>query len=111
MRTKTDPAALDLEFLKAEFNRFRSELAGMKDKLGTNASDALDQMGNYLNGSNVSGRIASLEAELEALAGRVKGSGKVAVRRLESEVSDKPLVSIAIAFGVGLLASQLIRRG
>ena len=86
MRTnRTDSKTVDLEFLKEEFNRFRSELAGMKDKLGSNASDAL--------------------------AGRLKGSGKVAVNRLETEVSNKPLVSIALAFGAGLLVSQLLRRG
>ncbi len=44
MRTKIDPNNVDLDFLKTEFNRFRSELYGMKDKLGANASDALDQM-------------------------------------------------------------------
>jgi ElaB/YqjD/DUF883 family membrane-anchored ribosome-binding protein len=111
MRTKIDPNNVDLDFLKTEFNRFRSELYGMKDKLGANASDALDQMSAYLNGSGVSSRIAALESEFEALAGKVKGSGKMAVNRLESEVSNKPLASIAIAFGVGLLAAQLFRRG
>jgi len=112
MRTnRTDSKTVDLEFLKEEFNRFRSELAGMKDKLGSNASDALDQMGAYLNGSGVSSRLSALESELDALAGKLKGSGKVAVNRLETEVSNKPLVSIALAFGAGLLVSQLIRRG
>jgi ElaB/YqjD/DUF883 family membrane-anchored ribosome-binding protein len=112
MRTnRTDSKTVDLEFLKEEFNRFRSELAGMKDKLGSNASDALDQMGAYLNGGAVSSRLSALESELDALAGRLKGSGKVAVNRLETEVSNKPLVSIALAFGAGLLVSQLLRRG
>jgi len=112
MRTsRIDPKTVDLEFLKEEFNRFRSELGGMKDRLGANASDALDQMGAYLNGSGVSSRLSALEAELETLAGKLKGTGKVAVNRLESEVSNKPLVSIALAFGAGLLVSQLIRRG
>jgi ElaB/YqjD/DUF883 family membrane-anchored ribosome-binding protein len=112
MRTRQiDPKTVDLEFLKEEFNRFRSELGGMKDRLGANAADALDQMGAYLNGSGVSSRLSALESELDALAGKLKGTGKVAVNRLETEVSNKPLVSIALAFGAGLLVSQLIRRG
>lgn len=111
MRAKPfDPNGIDLDFLKEEFNRFRAELAGMKDKIGVNASEALDQMGAYLNGAGVSSRIASLEAELEALAGKVKGGSKVAVAKLENQVSERPLASIALAFGVGLLASQFIRR-
>jgi ElaB/YqjD/DUF883 family membrane-anchored ribosome-binding protein len=107
---RIDPTGIDIDFLKSEFNRFRDELSGMKDKLGANASEALDQMGSYLNGAGVTSRVAALEAELEALAGKVKGGSKVAVARLESEVSERPLTSIALAFGVGLLAAQFIRR-
>ncbi len=111
MRAKLDTGNVDLDFLKAEFNRFRSEMAGMKDRLSANASDALDQMGTYLNGNGMSSRLAALETELDALAGKLKGTGKVAVNRLEGQVSEKPLISIAVAFGAGLLVSQLLRRG
>lgn len=111
MRAKpSDLHNVDLEFLKSEFNRFRSEIAGMKEKLGANASEALDQMGAYLDGHGVSQRVSALEAELENLAGNVKNSGKVAVHRLEAEVSERPLTSIALAFGIGLLAAQFVRR-
>jgi ElaB/YqjD/DUF883 family membrane-anchored ribosome-binding protein len=111
MRTKTiDPNNIDINFLKDEFNRFRAEMAGMKDKIGVNAADALDQMSTYLNGSNISSRLANLEQELEVLGARLKGTGKDAVVKLETKVSERPIASIAIAFGVGLLASQLIRR-
>ena len=34
----------------------------------------------------------------------------VAVHRLEAEVSERPLTSIALAFGIGLLAAQFVRR-
>jgi len=111
MRTKPfDPETIDLDYLKQEFNRFRSELSGMKEKLGGNASDALDQMSAFLNGSGVSSRLSNLESEFEALAGKLKGSGKQAVTRVEAKVVERPMASIAIAFGVGLLAAQLIRR-
>jgi ElaB/YqjD/DUF883 family membrane-anchored ribosome-binding protein len=111
MSTKRiDPESIDLDFLKQEFNRFRSELSGAKDKLGHNATEALDQITNYLNGSGLSSRVASLESELEYLAGKLKGTGKNAVTRLESEVGQRPITSIAVAFGVGLLAAQFFRR-
>jgi len=111
MATKRiDPDAIDMDYLKQEFNRFRSELGGVKDKLSGNASDALDQITDYRNGNGLSSRIASLESEISELTKRLKGTGKDAVIKLETQVGQRPLTSIAIAFGVGLLASQLIRR-
>jgi ElaB/YqjD/DUF883 family membrane-anchored ribosome-binding protein len=109
--TRIDPRSVDLEFLRDEFNRFRSELSGMKDKMGANAADALDQMGRYLNDQGVSSKLSTLEAEIEALTARLRDSGKVAVGKLETQVGNRPLASIAIAFGAGLLAAQFIRRG
>lgn len=107
---RIDPESIDLDFLKQEFSRFRDELAGMKGKMGSSASDALDQITAYLNGHGLSSRISSLEAELEALACKLKGTGKDAVTRLEHEVGNRPITSIAVAFGVGILVSQFFRR-
>jgi ElaB/YqjD/DUF883 family membrane-anchored ribosome-binding protein len=107
---RVDMDNVDLEYLKKEFNKFRDDLAGMKTKLGGNAAEVLDQMGSYLNGSGVSARLAALESELEYYADKVKGTGKQAVARVESEVTQRPIASIAIAFGVGVLVSQFFRR-
>jgi ElaB/YqjD/DUF883 family membrane-anchored ribosome-binding protein len=51
-----------------------------------------------------------LEAEFESLAGRAKDSGKVAVKKLEAQVNERPIASVALAFGAGLLAAQFFRR-
>ncbi|OYV36417.1 MAG: hypothetical protein B7Z80_15615 [Rhodospirillales bacterium 20-64-7] len=107
---RIDPDSIDLDYLKQEFNRFRSEFAGVKEKLSGNATEALDQMNAYLNGGNLTSRIASLEGELEHLTGRLKGTGREAVISLEKQVGARPIVSIAVAFGAGLLAAQLLRR-
>jgi ElaB/YqjD/DUF883 family membrane-anchored ribosome-binding protein len=108
MRTSSiDSDTLDFEHLKQEFNRFRSEL---NDKLGQNATEALAQMSAYLDGGNLSSRIGTLEAEFEQLAGRLKGTSKDAVERLEHEIESRPFTSLAVAFGVGVLAAQLLRR-
>jgi ElaB/YqjD/DUF883 family membrane-anchored ribosome-binding protein len=107
---RVDPNDIDLEFLRNEFQRFRADIAGVKDRLSANATDALDQISGYLNGGALSSRLAAAEAELEALAGKVKGFGKEGVSKLESNVADRPITSMAIAFGVGLLAAQFLRR-
>ncbi len=75
-----------------------------------NAAAALDQMGAYLNRDAVSSRLSTLEAEFDKLSGKVKDSSKVAVDRLEAEVTERPLAALAVAFGVGLMAAQLLRR-
>ncbi len=106
----THPDAVDLDFLRHEFNRFRGDLAGTQEKLSDGATSALDQISAYLNGGRLSSRLASLETEFEHLADRLKDGSKDAVNRLETEVGHRPITSIAVAFGVGLLAAQLIRR-
>lgn len=98
---------LNSEHLKRDFDRLRTSL---KDKLGNNAHEVLDRVTAYLDSSNLGARIDNLEDELSRLGGRLKDTSRDAAHRLETEVSAKPLASIAIAFGVGLLAASLIRR-
>lgn len=107
---RIDPSSIDIDYLKQEFEKFRSGLGEAADKLGDNAQAALEQITAYLNGGNLSSRVASIEEELEILGARLRGTGKDAVARLETEVSEKPLASLAIAFGVGLLAAGFLRR-
>lgn len=110
------PEAINLDFLKQEFARLRTELTGMKDKLGGNAAETLEQINAYLGdtgagiGAGIGARAASLEAELEQLGGKLKDTSKDAVLHLEKRIEEHPLTSIAVAFGVGLLAAQLFRR-
>lgn len=107
---RLDPNAVDVEFLRKEFNRFRAELSGMKDKIGSNASEALEEITSYLNGAGVTSKLSALESEIESLTARLRDSSKVAVTKLETQVNSRPLTSVAAAFGLGLLAAQLFRR-
>lgn len=108
---RIDPSSIDIDNLKREFERFRAGLGETADKLGDNAHAALEQITDYLNGGSLSSRVASIEEELEILGSRLKGTGKDAVVKLETEVTERPLASLAIAFGVGLLAASFLRRG
>jgi ElaB/YqjD/DUF883 family membrane-anchored ribosome-binding protein len=103
----TDSDTLDLEHLKQEFNRFRSELG---DRMGQNATEALARMSAYLEGGNLASRVGALESEFENLAGRLRGTGKDAVEKLGHEIEARPFTSLALAFGVGVVAAQMLRR-
>jgi len=107
---RLDPNDVDVEFLRKEFNRFRAELAGMKDKIGANAAEALEEITGYLNGQGVTSKLSALESQIEALTAQLRDSGKVAVTKVEAQVNSRPITSLAAAFGLGLLAAQLFRR-
>lgn len=100
----------DTETLKRDFLHLRATLDTMKDKLGENAHDILDRISAQLESGNLSERLGGIEDELAALGSRLKDSGLDAASRLEGRVAEKPLASIAMAFGLGLLAASLLRR-
>jgi ElaB/YqjD/DUF883 family membrane-anchored ribosome-binding protein len=107
----TDPKfSADADFLRHEFNRLRAELASMKDRLSGNASDALGQVNTYLHSDDAAARLKALEKQFDELSAKLKVSGKEALGKLETKVEERPLTSIAVAFGVGLLAANLFRR-
>lgn len=107
----TDSSSVNLDMLRQEFEKFRAGLGDSAEKLGDNAHDALNQISDYLKSDNVSDRLASVGDHLNGLGARLKDSSKDAAERIEAEISDKPFISLALAFGVGLLAASLMRRG
>lgn len=107
---RTAPHAIDLDFLKQEFNKFRAEVAGMKDNFSGSAAETLDKISAYLDGENLATCFAGLESQFEALGSKLKDTGKDAVSRIEQKFVERPVTSVAIAFGIGLLAAQFLRR-
>jgi ElaB/YqjD/DUF883 family membrane-anchored ribosome-binding protein len=105
-----DTEAGDTAELKRDFAKLRASLDAVKDKLGTNAHDILDRVSDFIDSSHLGDRIDNIEDELTRLSGKLKDSGRDAAARVESEVTAKPLASIAIAFGIGLLAASMLRR-
>lgn len=106
----TDSSSIDLDMLRQEFEKLRAGLGDTAEKLGDNAHDALNQISDYLKSNSPSDRLASVGEHLNDLGARLKDTSKDAALRLETEIMDKPFISLALAFGVGLLAASLIRR-
>ncbi len=98
-------AAPESGFLRAEFEKLRDELASIREMLATSGAD-------MLSGSRAAAesRLASLQEQVGRLATEVKGQGNEVLQRLDHKVQERPLTSLAVAFGVGLLAAQLFRR-
>lgn len=103
--TQADSAAL-----KRDFARLRASLEAVKDRLGGNAHEVLERVSAYLESGGLDTRLDKIEDELSKLGGKLKDTGRGAAAKLEAEVTEKPLASVAIAFGIGLLAANLLRR-
>ncbi|MBB5372920.1 DUF883 family protein [Acidocella aromatica] len=97
------PNHIDIEYLKQQFEHLRAEMAGARERLSDNAHAALDRISAYLESSGMSPRVEELEETL-------KGKGKEAMTKLEEQVTHRPIASVAVAFGIGLLAARLLRR-
>ncbi|MDR3504984.1 MAG: hypothetical protein P4L52_01935 [Acidocella sp.] len=97
------PNHIDIEYLKHQFEHLQAEMAGARERLSDNAHAALDRISAYLESSGVSPRVEELEETL-------KGKGKEAMTKLEEQVTHRPIASVAVAFGIGLLAARLLRR-
>ena len=96
----------ELEKLKTDIAKLKTDLSAVGEgvkKMGTEAvgatqakvksaaQDALDEFQNKLN--------------------EMKSQGQKAVHDLEQEIKEKPLTSLAVAFGIGFLLSKLLDRG
>ncbi|MGH7078883.1 MAG: DUF883 family protein [Acetobacteraceae bacterium] len=91
--------------LKAEFAKLREELATIREMLTATGSD-------MLAGSKAAARrrLSAVQGEVERLASDLQDQGGEMLERLDHKVQERPLTSLAVAFGVGLLAAQLLRR-
>ncbi len=95
----------DSGVIRAEFEKLREELASIRKLLGSEASEHVSTVKEAAES-----RFASLQAEVEKLATEMKGQSKEVLHEIDRKVQERPLTSIAVAFGVGILAAQILRR-
>ena len=97
--------ASDFESLKNDFARLSADVARLtkslveegkergaaaRDKIGAQAQKTLGQVSEGVE--------------------KVKAAGKTGADKLEGQIKDHPLASVGIAFGVGVIIGQLLRR-
>lgn len=90
----TNDTAKATEELREDLDKIRSELAGLVEAVGKFAAD---------------GRREGLRA-LDGARTRAQAQAAQSLESIEQQVAEKPLVSMLIAFAVGMVFGKLIDR-
>jgi ElaB/YqjD/DUF883 family membrane-anchored ribosome-binding protein len=89
--------------------RTAASAAQAADRVGDNLASAFNSMADRLRDS-----AGSVSDEATRISGEAAKLGNTALRRLADEVEHRPLVTLAVAVGVGILvglaSSQSVRR-
>ena len=96
----SQPAELDA--VKADLAALRKDIAALTKTVSSSASSAVDEKTEALRE-----KVMAMRDELERMAGTAKARGAEGVAAVERHIEDKPLQSMLIAFGAGLLLGKL----
>ncbi|HET9146906.1 MAG TPA: hypothetical protein VFN77_02535 [Acetobacteraceae bacterium] len=105
----------DIASLSAEFSRFQDEVSALKAKLAKLAGDTISDIQNNpgkladLRGS-IEQKLSILEDDVNEFGTYLKSQGQGMVGMVTKQVADRPMTTIAVAFGLGFVAAQLVRR-
>jgi len=86
--------------LREEIERLRADVTTLRDNLSHLTKDA---------GRAAKAGVYEAKAHLSEAAHTATEKGKQAAHAIEQKVEDNPLISVGIAFGVGLLVGALLR--
>ena len=88
----------DMNVIKADIDNLRKDLAAALDRIkGTAASRAESE-------------IQALQKRINRIADDLQTGGRESLRAVEERIEERPLVSLAIAFAVGLVLGRLFDR-
>lgn len=99
-----DPAD-DIAALKNDLAALRKDIGALAKTVGEQASTTSDDAMDALKE-----KIAALRSELEGAAKTVRARGAEGVAAVEHHIEQKPLQSMLIALGAGLLIGKLLDR-
>ena len=91
--------------LKSDIDSIRSDLDVLRKDIGT----VLDRIkGTATNRAET--EIQALQQRINRIADEVQASGRDSLRAVEERIEERPLVSLAMAFAVGLVLGRLFDR-
>jgi ElaB/YqjD/DUF883 family membrane-anchored ribosome-binding protein len=88
----------DVDAIKADLDALRKDLASVLETIKGSAK------------SKAESEIEALQKRLNQIAGDLQTSGRDGLRAVEDQIEDKPLISVAIAFTVGMVLGRLFDR-
>ncbi|MBC7135137.1 DUF883 family protein [Oceanibaculum nanhaiense] len=101
----TREPADDIQALKNDLAALRKDIGALAKTVGDQASTTSDDAMDGLKE-----RIAALRSELEGAAKSARARGAEGVAAVEHHIEQKPLQSMLIALGAGLLIGKLLDR-
>jgi ElaB/YqjD/DUF883 family membrane-anchored ribosome-binding protein len=93
-----DDLKRDLDVLRADFDALRQDLASVLDTVKGTAASRADA------------EIDALRKRLDRLGANLQSTGREGVRAVEEQIEERPLVSLAVAFALGLVLGRLFDR-
>ena len=95
-----DPASRTQDDVSEQIEALRKQLSSLSKTVEDLLSD----------GADIGGKTKGLVRKGSKAMHEAVEQGKAAISGIESTVSANPLVSVAVAFGIGLMVGRLIRR-
>lgn len=96
------PARPDLSQLKTDFERLSQGLGALRQHLveaGLEGARGVQDLGLA--------QLDALRRELDEFSGQVRQQGRDTLGQLERSVRERPLASLLVAFGAGMILSRL----
>jgi ElaB/YqjD/DUF883 family membrane-anchored ribosome-binding protein len=88
----------DVDAIKGDLDALRKDLSSVVETIKGAAK------------SRAESELDALQKRLNQLAADVQTSGREGLRAVEGQIGEKPLVSVAIAFALGLMLGKLFDR-
>jgi ElaB/YqjD/DUF883 family membrane-anchored ribosome-binding protein len=88
----------DVDAIKADLDALRKDLSNVLETIKGTAKNRAES------------EIDALQKRLNQIASDVQTSGRDSLRAVEGQIGDKPLVSVAVAFALGLMLGKLFDR-
>lgn len=88
----------DIDSIKSDLDTLRKDLATVLERIKGTAT------------SRAESEIQALQKRINKIAEDVQVSGRESLRAVEERIEERPLVSLAMAFAVGLVLGRLFDR-
>jgi ElaB/YqjD/DUF883 family membrane-anchored ribosome-binding protein len=88
----------DVDAIKTDLDALRKDLSSVLQTISSSAKNRAET------------ELDALQKRMSQIAGDVQATGRDGLRAVEGQIGDKPLVSVAVAFAVGLMIGKLFDR-